>query len=202
MGILLFGFKSVFHIYWTNQYHFRGPRIKYWHNEWSTILKGTIDSDDRGSALQRLCRNYQYLVQNYRQSHYYHTFRPMRIRSILSPLCVSSYRRRSQELSHAFKDRPMTPEESVLYWTKYVIKWSDTLEIVGSGYAVLSIFHVGYHRDDSFHSVLCNFRDLFVKSHRKYPFLKMTLLKLSHKIQNIVITSLYSHDFRNSIRQE
>lgn len=31
-----------------------------------------------------------------------------------------------QTLSREFKDRPMTPEESIVYWTEYVIKHNGT----------------------------------------------------------------------------
>ena len=29
-----------------------------------------------------------------------------------------------QQLSHIFKNRPMTPQESVVFWTEYVIKYN------------------------------------------------------------------------------
>jgi len=39
-----------------------------------------------------------------------------------------------QELSRAFKDRPMTPQELVVYWTEYVLRHNGTpyLEILGT----------------------------------------------------------------------
>lgn len=33
-----------------------------------------------------------------------------------------SYYQRMQKLSLAFKDRPMSPQESIVYWTEYVIR--------------------------------------------------------------------------------
>ncbi|XKL68154.1 hypothetical protein PGB90_003645 [Kerria lacca] len=33
-----------------------------------------------------------------------------------------SYLRKMQKLSRAYKDRPMTPQENVIYWTEYIIK--------------------------------------------------------------------------------
>jgi len=33
-----------------------------------------------------------------------------------------SYYTRMQELSRVFKDRPMTPQQSIVYWTEYAIR--------------------------------------------------------------------------------
>ena len=35
---------------------------------------------------------------------------------------VLSYYVKMQELSRTFKDRPITPQETVVYWTEYVIR--------------------------------------------------------------------------------
>ena len=38
-----------------------------------------------------------------------------------------------QELSRAFKDRPMTPQESVVYWTEYVLRHNGTSHLKALG---------------------------------------------------------------------
>lgn len=40
-----------------------------------------------------------------------------------------SYRKNMQKLSQRFKDRPMTPQESVVYWTEYVISHQGALHL-------------------------------------------------------------------------
>lgn len=45
------------------------------------------------------------------------------VASILISECICCrYHAKMQELSRVFKDRPMTPRESVIYWTDYVIR--------------------------------------------------------------------------------
>lgn len=34
----------------------------------------------------------------------------------------NSYRQKAKELSEAFRDRPMSPLETAVYWTEYVIR--------------------------------------------------------------------------------
>lgn len=39
------------------------------------------------------------------------------------------YRENMRQLSRRFKDRPMTPQESVVYWTEYVISHQGALHL-------------------------------------------------------------------------
>ena len=40
----------------------------------------------------------------------------------IDSLSFHSFYQRMQELSRVFKDRPKTPQETVVYWTEYVIR--------------------------------------------------------------------------------
>ncbi|XP_065223734.1 UDP-glucosyltransferase 2-like [Planococcus citri] len=40
------------------------------------------------------------------------------------------YYKKMQKVSQAFKDRPLTPQQSVVFWTEYVIKYKDTLNLL------------------------------------------------------------------------
>ena len=55
-----------------------------------------------------------------------------------------------QELSCIFKDRPMTPQKSVVYWTEYVIKYNGAPKLRALGadmplykYLMLDIIALG-----------------------------------------------------------
>ena len=56
-----------------------------------------------------------------------------------------------QEYSRLFKDRPMTPQESVVYWTEYVLKYNGApfLKALGTNlpfyqYFMLDIIFLGF----------------------------------------------------------
>ncbi|XP_065223737.1 UDP-glucosyltransferase 2-like [Planococcus citri] len=40
------------------------------------------------------------------------------------------YFNKMQSVSQAFKERPLTPQQSVVFWTEYVIKYKDTLNLM------------------------------------------------------------------------
>ncbi|XP_065223884.1 UDP-glucosyltransferase 2-like [Planococcus citri] len=54
--------------------------------------------------------------------------------SLLSAITLmfndSKYYDKMQKVSQAFKDRPLTPQQSVVFWTEYVIKYKDTLNLM------------------------------------------------------------------------
>jgi len=57
------------------------------------------------------------------------------------------YYQRMQELSSVFKDRPMSPQESIVYWTEYVIRHNGASHLKALGtdmplykYLMLDIF--------------------------------------------------------------
>ncbi len=49
--------------------------------------------------------------------------------TIYHVLLACSYGERIQELSQAFKDRPVTPSETVVYWTEYILRHNGTCHL-------------------------------------------------------------------------
>ncbi len=54
-----------------------------------------------------------------------------KIDTYFSLLC--RYRDNMRQLSHIFQDRPMTPQQSVVYWTEYVIRHNGALHLRTAG---------------------------------------------------------------------
>lgn len=72
-------------------------------------------------------------------------------------LSNESYRDNAQELSKRFIDRPMTPEQTVVYWVEYAVRHKGAPHLRAAGN---NLNFIGFHSIDTysilfFDTILC-----------------------------------------------